>query len=242
MATAFTSITTSQRKHMRLRRIVARLAPFFVGAASWLSPVLAQPELPANTLAPLDRYVTTETLAQLAGFAARDRVCLMKVAGDYDLNREYKSCVDGLRNVTYCDAEAADIADLQALIDSDPRLRALVGNVQAVSDYAGARCANPWPVPSRELLEASWRALLERCHTVMPVLIAQAITLNGSRDEPSERYGLCVDSLGRWFIHRNCDQLVRYKLRPPGPVSRSPAPYELGIESYFCPEDLVKIL
>ncbi|HSC14535.1 MAG TPA: hypothetical protein VLI71_05420 [Gammaproteobacteria bacterium] len=227
---------------MRPRRIVARLASFFVGAASLLSPVLAQQEPPAKTLAPLDRYVTTETLAQLAGFAARDRACLSKITGVYDLRSDYKSCVNGLRSTTYCDAEAADIADLQALIDGDPRLRALVGSARAVSDYAGARCAKPWPVPSEELLSASQRALLGQCDTVMPVLIAQAITLTRSQDEPSERYGLCRDSLGRWFILRNTEQLVRYRLRPPGPASRSPAPYEFGIESYFYPEEFVKIL
>ena len=226
---------------MRPVRIVARRASFFVGAVSLLLPVLAQPELPPNGLWPLGQYVTTDTLAQLAAFAARDRICLEKVAGRYFLNEDYKACVDGLRSMTYCDVEAADVADLQALIDGDPRLSALVGSVEAVSAYAAARCAKPWPVPSRELLEASSRALLGRCDTVMPVLIAQAIALTRSRDEPSERYGLCADSLGRWFIRKNCEQLVRYQLRG-GPASRSHAPNEFGIESYFCPEEYVKLL
>lgn len=93
-------------------------------AAVWLCPALAQQtqEPAEEQLAPLLPAVTTETLAQVLAFAARDRACLKKVAGEYELVQSYKACVDGLRATTYCDADATDIADLAALIDGEASL------------------------------------------------------------------------------------------------------------------------
>jgi hypothetical protein len=207
---------------------------------SALLPALVEPQAWPNGLAPLLPHVTAETLAHVAEFAARDRLCLTKTADRYDAIDAYKSCLDGLRSTTYCHAEAADIADLQALIDSDPRLGALVASAEPVIDYIAARCEKQWPAPSRELLAASSRAVLDRCHMVMPVLIAHAITLSRSDRESSERHGLCRWSLGKDFIRRNCAELVRYARRA-GPPPRAPAPYALGIEPYFCPEEFLKV-
>jgi len=212
-------------------------------AAVWLCPALAQQtqEPAEQQLAPLLPAVTTETLAHLLGFAARDRACLKKVAGEYELTKSYEACVDGLRATTYCDADATDIADLAALIDSDRRLADLLGTVEPVIQFVSERCTKSAPSPDRELLAASARALRESCHTVMPVLIAMAVMLRGSERDPAERYGLCRSSLGITFIVRNCNEVLRAAYRRAGPPSLLLPPNALGVEPYVCPEEFVKL-
>jgi hypothetical protein len=188
----------------------------------------------APRLAPLLPEVTVETLAQLAGFAMRDRMCLRAIAESYDVVDAYKSCMGRVESVDYCQADADILADLRVLVEADPRLQAQFGNTAAVVAFIGSHCADPSriaaPLPRGEVSAA----LDTPCATVMPVLIAHAITLR--RSEP-----LCRSSVGKFFIEKNCDALARYaRLRNRWPA-HAPVPRAFGVEPYFCPDDFQRL-
>jgi hypothetical protein len=224
----------------RAQRVAALIVASVAQAACMVN---AAPEvIPAEEIAgrSLDPDVDADMVFELAGYAAKDRLCAKssrdRAAVMHEPYGHYIRCMYETRAVP-CDVTADDLRTVHTLLELDPRLASIETFEQLLARLQ-SDCAGYGRLPATASAVRSWVPHdLERCEDrYQPVLITTAIMLR-TRPPPDEEgsalwFAGCRGAAGYFFLDRHCLELGVLREQQSADAAR----LEQGIEAYFCPQ------
>ena len=230
------------RPAARRARCVAALIVAAVAQAAYP----ATPALEVNSAEiagrSLDSAVDADMVIELAGYAAKDRLCAKSSRDRAPVMHEpygyYIRCMYEKQGVP-CEATADDLRTVHTLLDRDPRLAAIMTFKQLLARLQ-SDCAGFNSLPATASAVRVWGPRdLERCEEdrYQPVLITTAIMLRSLPPQGEEEsqlwFASCRGAAGYSFLEDHCLKLRILRERQP---SEEADRLEQGIEAYFCPQ------